>query len=89
MWLLLYRLYLTGKTYSGKVTITIKADKVAFVDVTYNIDYKKWDELHTSSLQKSYTSTIDGIVESLSSSFHVNESPVTRFYETTLSLERE
>ena len=89
MWLLFYRLYLSGKTYSGKATITVKADKVAFVDVTYNIDYKKWDEIQGNNLQKSYTATIDGIVESLSSSFHVNESPVTRFYETTLSLERE
>lgn len=89
MWLLFYRLYLSGKTYSGKATINIKADKVAFVDVTYNIDYKKWDELHSNSLQKSYTSTIDGIVEYLCSGFHINESPVTRFYETTISLEKE
>lgn len=89
MWLLFYRLHLSGKTYSGKAAITIKADKVAFVDVTYNIDYKKWDELHNNSLQKSYTSTIDGIVEHLCSGFHINESPVTRFYETTISLEKE
>lgn len=89
LWLLFYRLYLSGKTYSGKATITIKADKVAFVDVTYNIDYKKWDELHNNSLQKSYTSTVDGLVESICSGFHINESPITRFYETTISLEKE
>lgn len=89
LWLLFYRLYLSGKTYSGKATITIKADKVAFVDVTYNIDYSKWDELHNNSLQKSYTSTVDGLVESICSGFHINESPVTRFYEITISLEKE
>ncbi len=89
IWLLLYRLYLSGKTYSGKVTISIKDDKVAFVDVTYNIDYNKWAELHSNSLQKSYTATVDGIVEDLCSGFHINESSVTRFYETTITPEKE
>ncbi|MBR5336776.1 MAG: hypothetical protein IK152_02210 [Lachnospiraceae bacterium] len=87
IWILFYRLSLTGRTYSGNAEITFKGRVMAFLDVTYDLPKDKWIDLNNNSLQKSYTGTVEGISDSLVSAFSIIEAPERRVYKMTVSTE--
>ena len=87
VWLLIYRLSLSGRSYSGSANIEVKGSVMAFIDVKYDIDSEKWEDIHKNNLQKSYTSVVEGIADSFSSGFEVRAAKTARVYETSVSVE--
>ncbi len=86
LWLLFYRLALTGPSYKGHATVDFKGPLTAFVVVTYDINAERWFEINKNNLQSSYTTVSEGIADSFSTVFGVSGDAQEKRYEASISI---